>query len=100
VHPVYYHYPYQDQDDVTVELSQAWQVGGLPKAQDIEGKVCAYHADIQSTDKTLHVARQLTINGILFDTKYYPWLRNFYEQVRVGDGQQVVLSGGASSEQN
>jgi len=100
VHPIYYHYGYQDQDDVTIELPQDWRVSSLPKPHNIDGKICAYHADIQNTRNFLHLTRQLTINVLMLDPKYYPGLRNFYEQVRAGDDQQIVLSSGVPSAQN
>jgi len=97
VHPVYYHYAYQDQDDVTIQLPQGWQVSSLPKSQKIEGQLCGYHTDAQNASNSLHLSRQLTMNVLLLDTKYYGALRNFFQQVRAGDEQQVVLSSSESA---
>jgi Domain of Unknown Function with PDB structure (DUF3857) len=99
VHPVYFNYAYQDQDDVTIELPAGWQVSSLPMPQNIDGHVVLYHTDAQNNGGSLHVTRQLTVNMLMLDTKYYGALRNFYQQVRTGDEQAIVLSSVASAAQ-
>lgn len=100
VHPVYFSYPYEDLDDVTIDLPLGWQISNLPKLNNIDAKVCSYHADAQNNGGSLHVTRQLTMNILMLDPKYYGALRNFYQQVRTGDEQQIILSTSAASAQN
>jgi len=99
VHPIYFNYAYQDQDDVIIELSGGWQINSLPMPQNIDGHVVLYHMDAQNNGGSLHLTRQLTVNMLMLDTKYYGALRNFYQQVRTGDEQQIVLSSVASAAQ-
>jgi hypothetical protein len=99
-HPIYYHYAYEDKDDVEIELPAGMQVSGLPKPQVIDGKICNYRSDVTSTNNSLHLHRDLAVNALILDSKYYGTLRNFYQQVRTGDEQQVVLSGTTSAAQN
>jgi len=99
-YPIYYHYAYEDKDDITIEMPSGWQINGLPKPQFIDGKICTYRSDVQNTNNSLHLSRQLTINLLMLETKYYAALRNFYQGVRTGDEQQVVLSTTASAVQN
>jgi hypothetical protein len=40
---------------------------------------------------TLHVERHLKSNLTFLEQKYYSALRNFYQSVRSGDDQQIVL---------
>lgn len=100
VHPIYFSFPYQDIDDVTIDLPLGWQTSTLPQPQDIDAKLCLYHEEVQNQNGSLHISRKLTVNALLLDTKYYPALRNFYQLVRRGDEEQIVLSANASSAQN
>ncbi len=100
VHPVYFHYSYEDQDDVTIQLPPGWQVSSVPKTQNIDTKVCLFHTDAQSMSGSLHLNRQLTMKVLMFDQKYYGALQNFYQQVRTGDEQLVVLSNSDTAAQN
>jgi len=39
----------------------------------------------------LHLTRKLRVNFLILETKYYPALRNFFQSVRNGDEEQIVL---------
>jgi len=99
-YPIYYHYAYEDLDDVTLELPSNWQVSALPKLQLIDGKVCAYRSEAQNANNSLHLSRRLMINALMLDSRYYRGLRNFYQQVRTGDEEQIILSSSTSAVQN
>ncbi|MGB6386498.1 MAG: DUF3857 domain-containing protein [Terriglobales bacterium] len=94
VHPVYFEYPYEKADDITIELPQGWQVSGMPMAQDKDGHVVRYILKAETIPGTIRLTRKLTINLMLLDQKYYGPLRNFFEVVRTGDGEQIVLQPG------
>lgn len=100
VHPIYYHYAYLDRDDVAVDLPQGWQVGSLPKPRDIEAKLCVYHSNQQDAGKSVNLTRVFAVNVLMLDAKYYGALQNFYQQVRAGDEQEIVLSASAPVAQN
>jgi hypothetical protein len=92
VHPIYFLYPFRDLDDVTVTLPPKWQIGSLPTAQHLDLKSCTYDSAAENKNGVLHVNRNLTVNLALVDPKYYDTLRNFFQGVRAGDEQQVLLS--------
>jgi hypothetical protein len=100
VNPIYIHYPHEKVDDVTIELPAGWQVGTLPPPQVQEGHVVAYNLKVENDHNTLHLTRKLTMDFLLLDTKYYSALRTFFQLVRTGDDQQIVLLPGASSASN
>jgi Domain of Unknown Function with PDB structure (DUF3857)/Transglutaminase-like superfamily len=100
VHPVYFSHPYQDMDDVTIELPPGLQVSSVPNSRDIDVKACRYRTGAQNENGTLHLTRQLTVNIMMVDIKYYDPLRTFYQAVRTADEEQIVLSSNASSAQN
>lgn len=100
VHPVYYEYPYEKMDDVTIELPAGWRVGSVPAGQDQDLHVVGYTLKIEDGKDTLHLTRKLKVDFMILDPKYYPALRSFFQSVRTGDEEQIVLQPGAASASN
>lgn len=94
VQPIYFEYPYEKVDDVTIELPPGWQVSSVPAVQDDNAKVVVYGLKVDKTPEGLRLTRKLTIDFLLMDQKYYGALRNFFQAVRSGDGMQIVVQPG------
>jgi hypothetical protein len=97
VHPIYFSFPYQHVDDVTIELPAGWQVTSAPRARSADLKAVAYDIETLTGIQSLHLKRRLTINLALTDVKSYDALRGFFQTVKTGDEEQVVLTPGAAS---
>jgi len=91
VHPLYFHYLFEKTDDVHVELPLGWQVSSMPQAQNNDAKVVAYSLKVENDKGSLHLERHLRSSLTYLEQKYYGALRNFYQSVRSGDDQQIVL---------
>jgi hypothetical protein len=91
VHPLYFHYTSQKADDVTIELPLGWKVSNLPKPGNTDAKLLVYTMTADEKNGTLHIARHLKCELVMLDAKYYPAVRNFYQAVRTGDEEQIVL---------
>jgi hypothetical protein len=100
VHPIYFDFPTARIDDVTIELPLDWKVNSLPPARVDAGKVCSFNTKAENKQGTLHLTRSLNIETLTLDPKYYGALRNFFQVVRTGDEQQIVLQPGAASAAN
>jgi hypothetical protein len=100
VHPIYFQFSSRKTDEVTIELPLGWQVNNLPAEQNKDEKVAMYHMKAGSNKGTLHVSRQLNSDLLLLDPKSYPALRGFFQLVRTGDDQQVVLQPGTAAVSN
>jgi len=94
VHPIYFDYPHEKVDDLTLELPPGWQVSSVPTPQDQDGHVIRYTLKVEKGAGTLRLTRKLTVDVVLLDQKYYGALRNFFQVVRSGDGEQIVLQPG------
>ena len=94
IHPIYFSYPYEKSDDITLELPDGWHVGSLPTALDKGQKELHYSLGATQGPGTVHLTRKLTINFTLVNQKYYPAIRSFFQSVRGGDNEQVVLQPG------
>lgn len=97
VHPIYFEFPFEKVDDVTIELPPGWQVASLPSAQNQDGHVVAYTLTMENGKGTLHLTRKLRVDILLLETKYYKALRNFFQVVRTGDEEQIVLQPGPTA---
>lgn len=96
VYPIYFEFPYEDLDDVSVTLPPGWSVNSVPPPEDQENNAVGYVVKVENEKQTLHLTRKLRINLLLVDTKYYPSLREFFQTVRKGDEQQILLQPGTT----
>ncbi len=92
VFPVYLDFPFQIADDVTLSLPPGLQVSSLPPVQEAGGKVVHYTLAADNKNGPLHWSRLVSLDMMQMQTKYYPALQDFYQKVRSGDEQQIVLS--------
>jgi len=100
VHPIYFEYPFEKMDDVTIELPTGWLISSMPSPQSKDGHVIGYDLKVEDNKGTLHLTRKLSVDVLILEQKYYPALRNFFQLVRSGDDEQIVLQPGAASASN
>ncbi|HWC15788.1 MAG TPA: DUF3857 domain-containing protein [Terriglobales bacterium] len=100
VHPIYFEYPFEKWDDVTITLPVGWQVSSLPPAQNQDAKLVLYTLKAENDKNTLHLSRKLKVDLLLLEPKYYAALRNFFQVVRSGDEEQIVLQPAGASASN
>ena len=94
MHPVYFGYPYRHADEITIELQPGWQTNAVPKPRAVDINVTSYASSAQATGGTLNIKRELTLNTILVKLQHYPQLRDFFQAVRAGDEDQIVITPG------
>ena len=100
VHPVYFEFQSQKIDEVTIALPKGWKVATLPKAQDNTGRVVGYSMKVENDKDKLHLSRKLSVDILVMEPKYYGALRAFFQGVRTGDEEQIVLQPGTESASN
>lgn len=100
VHPIYFRFPCQNEDDVTIDLPSGRQVSNIPQAQNVDLKAAAYSLTVENKNGSLHMNRQLTLNLEMVEIKNYSVLRGFFQSVRTGDEEQIVVSANSASAQN
>ena len=91
VHPIYFEYPEQDLDDITIQIPLQWQVGSLPAEQSRDLKALAYQSGVSYSGGALHVKRLVNYDMIFADVKAYPAIQSFFQSVKTGDEQQIML---------
>jgi hypothetical protein len=97
VHPIYFEFPFQKVDDVTIEIPSGWQVASVPPAQNQNQHVVTYTLQVENSKSALRLTRTLNVDLLMLEAKYYGALRNFFQVVRTGDEAQVVLQPGTAT---
>lgn len=100
VHPIYFEYPSEKTDDITIVMPLGWQLSSLPPEQNVDAKAARYLLKAENDKGTLHLSRTLSIDLLLLEPKYYPALRYFFQTVRTGDEEQVLLQPIGTSARN
>ncbi|MES1191816.1 MAG: DUF3857 domain-containing protein [Steroidobacter sp.] len=97
VHPIYFHYPEVAEDNISIALPAGWQVASMPKPHGENIVITEFNSNVENKNDAVQVERRLSIDGIYLPLKYYPALREFYQNVRSNDEEQIVLVPGAVS---
>jgi hypothetical protein len=85
---------------LTIELPPGWQVSSLPKALSQGTQPVSYKLKVDVDKTKLHLSRTLNVDLLLLETKYYSAVRNFFQIVRTGDEEQVILQPGPAIARN
>jgi Domain of Unknown Function with PDB structure (DUF3857) len=100
VHAVYFQYPFQKIDEVTIQLPLGWQVGSVPKELNQDAKAAAYIRKVEDEKGTLHLTRVLRSDLLMVQAQQYSALRAFFQSVRTGDEEQIIVQPMASRASN
>ena len=100
VYPVYFYYPYQKIDDIAIELPLGWKVSSLARPVDQDAKAAAYQMKVEDKSGTLHLTRVLRSDLMMIPKANYGALRAFFQMVRTGDEEQVMLQPGSAAAVN
>jgi len=95
VHPIYFSYPSEVLDDIKIDMPMNWQIKSLPPEQKQGTQVILYDLKVGDEKGTEHITRILKVDLLGLDVKYYGALRNFYQGVKTGDEQQIVVQPGS-----
>jgi uncharacterized protein DUF3857 len=90
-HPVYFHHPYLRSDEITVTLPVGWKMATVPAPVNQDAKAVVYTVKAEDNQGVLHINRTLRIDLLWLEKEKYRILRNFFQLVRTGDEEQVVL---------
>lgn len=96
IHPLYFNFPHQSADNITIEFPANWKISSLPKPRIDDRKSLVYSTWTEGGEESLRLYRGLTINTMLVNTKDYAVVQGFFEAVRACDQDQVIFLAGKS----
>lgn len=97
LHAVYFPFPHQVEDEVSVELPQGWTVGSVPAPGGVDIKIANSKWTAQSTPTGFHLKRDLSIETLLVKVQNYGQLQSFFQAVRQSGDEDAVISLPAAS---
>ena len=98
--PIYFEYPSREVDDVHIKLPVTLQVESLPANQDVKMEYAVYRADRKHDKNEIDITRDLAIGTFFFGPAEYKSLKTFFDKVKEGDDEQVLLKQVAHVAQN
>jgi hypothetical protein len=98
---IYFTYPYQHSDNITIKLPNGMQPAALPTPVVIDpGGRLKYQISAKQDGNSIQIQRQLVVGTMLFPVKAYPALRQFFGMLKTDDAQQIVLQPPAAAGNN
>jgi len=95
-YPIYFDYPYVEEDDISVSLPEMYQVQSLPTGTKTQLEYAAYGSTYEQRNRQLIIRRKIIMNGNIFEPSRYNELKNFYRITRASDTQQLLLKVGGN----
>src|SRR5262249_21748686 len=89
-HPITLYYPYEDYENVKIDLPEGMTVESLPPAAKSDQKAAHYEFSAAVEGHALRLNRTMRFSSSLFTLDAYPAIRFFYGRVMTGDAMQLI----------
>lgn len=90
-YPIFFSYPFTENDEVTFSLPQGYALEQPPYRRKAGLSFATYEISPTVSGSQLVVKRSLRFDGLLFAAEDYVSLKGFFSVVQAGDGGQAVL---------
>lgn len=90
-HPIYFQFPFLAEDEVELTLPAGYRLQNAPARQVSPDNALKYVTSVEARDGVVRIRRSLSHNLLLAKQNQYPRVKSFYELVRSGDQEQLVL---------
>jgi len=97
---VYFHYPYEEKDDIKVHLPAGYHAESLPPDRNVDLKAVSCEITGDAQGDALEIKRHLVVRGLVFPKDDYKTLRTFFGVVKNNDNAQMVLRNATSAQKN
>jgi hypothetical protein len=98
--PIYFEFPSREMDDVHIKLPDKLQVESLPANQEVKLPYAIYRAVRKQDKNEIDITRDLAIGTFVLPPAEYKDLKSFFDKVKEGDDEQVLLKPVAHVAQN
>lgn len=94
-HPIAFEHSFRVEDSIELTLPEGLTIETLPKNANVDVKAMVYESAWQSRENRVTLERSVQLNALLFETKHYQTIREFYSRQMQNDQEQVVLRKGS-----
>jgi hypothetical protein len=100
VNLIYFHFPFEDRDELEFKAPQGFTVETTPVAKKFDTGAVYYEIESTQQGATASVKRRLAVNTIVVPVENYPTLRAVFSGVKANDEAQIVLQNPESASKN
>jgi hypothetical protein len=100
INPVYFHYPYEEIDDIKLRVPAGYKAESLPPDRNVNLGAVTYQITATAQGNSVEVKRHLVEKGVIFTKDDYATLRRFFGTVKTNDNAQMVLQNATSAKNN
>lgn len=97
VQPIYFQFPFERTDDISIKLPTGWEISTVPRPRKLDAKAVVYLVEAKKQNDLLHLNRLLDVDITYLPATDYPALRKLFQSVRTGDEQQIMLEPGTAT---
>ncbi len=90
-HPIYFHFPGETRDEITIELPTGYRVEAMPRGEKHDLGFLSFETAGNDRDHSIEITRRLRLGRTTIPTQVYAGVRAFYRNLRSADESQVVL---------
>ncbi len=99
VNAIYFDYMWREVDEVHITMPAELEVESLPPSDEVRLDYAIYRTNQkQEPGNTVATGRDLALGGLAFPPKMYKEIKGFFDKVKAGDDQPVVLKAAAHAE--
>jgi hypothetical protein len=91
--PVYFRHGYSEVDKITISLPAGYRVEALPPEANLKTAFATYQAKRTGEAGVVRLERHAVISQYSFPRESYGSLRQYFDQLRQSDAENVVLYG-------
>jgi uncharacterized protein DUF3857/transglutaminase superfamily protein len=96
INPVYFDYATQEVDEVHIVLPPNTAIESLPPNDSVKLDYAVYQTQQkQEAANTIFSRRDFINGGVIFPVNEYKTVKDFFDKVKAGDDQQVILKAAA-----
>jgi hypothetical protein len=100
VNDVYFHFPYEDLDDVKLHLPASFRMESSPTVQNVDSGAVKYQISVETQGNSLEIKRHMVLNLLVVSVNNYSALKTFFTTVKKNDDAEVVLTNAGDSKGN
>ena len=100
VNSVYFHFPYEETDDINFRLPPGYKVESVPQNRKVDLGAVSYELSAVAQNNGVEVKRHLVQKGIIYTKSDYATLRGFFGAVKSDDNGRMVLENAQSAKTN
>jgi hypothetical protein len=97
INPVYFHYPWQEADEVHITVPAGLEIESLPPDDKLQTEYALYQVkQKQEMPNKIFSRRDFIMNGIAIPPDHYTEMKGFFDKVKADDDQPALLKVGSN----